>query len=188
SNAAYSISTGVAEIVPGLGVPLVVTDMVVLTKNQAYLVYKLGLTLGMSTDWQAYVTEFGSVLGSGFIWRQVARSLIGLVPGWGIIPKVVVAYSGTYVVGNVVLQWYLTGRHVTRGQMKELSKQAAEKGKELAGRLTARLPRSQAKVKKTRLLAAKTRQTCQACGKGNTAEAVYCQYCGERLTRPTPGS
>lgn len=159
SNAAYSISTGVAEVVPVLGIPLYMTDMVVLTKNQAYLVYKLGLTLGMSTDWQAYITEFGGVLGSGFLWRQVARSLVGLVPAWGIIPKVAVAYSGTYVVGNAVLQWYLTGRHVSRGQIKALYEQAFEKGKELAGRLTARLPHPRLpKGKKARRLPVRTRK------------------------------
>lgn len=188
SNAAYSISTGVAEVVPVLGIPLYVTDMVVLTKNQAYLVYKLGLTLGMSTDWQAYITEFGGVLGSGFLWRQVARSLVGLVPAWGIIPKVAVAYSGTYVAGNAVLQWYLTGRHVSRGQMKVLYGQAFEKGKELASRLTARLPHPRLpKGKKTRRLPAKTRQNCPACGKENAAEAAFCQYCGEKLGETAAG-
>ena len=189
SNAAYSISTGVAEVVPVLGIPLYVTDMVVLTKNQAYLVYKMGLTLGMSTDWQAYIAEFGSVLGSGFIWRQVARSLIGLVPAWGIIPKVAVAYSGTYVAGNAVLQWYLTGRHVSRGQMKALYSQAFGRGKELASRLTARLPHPRLpKRKKARQLPAKTQQTCPACGKENAAEAIFCQFCGERLSLPASGS
>jgi len=188
SNAAYSISTGVAEVVPVLGVPLYVTDMVVLTKNQAYLVYKLGLTLGMSTDWQAYIAEFGSVLGSGFLWRQVARSLIGLVPAWGIVPKVAVAYSGTYVVGNAVLQWYLTGRHVSKGQMKALYNQAFGRGKELAARLAARLPHPRLpKRKKARQLPAQTRQTCPACGKVNAAEAVFCQFCGERLSLPASG-
>lgn len=183
SNAAYSISTGVAEVVPVLGVPLYVTDMVVLTKNQAYLVYKLGLILGMSTDWQAYIAEFGSVLGTGFIWRQVARSLVGLVPAWGIVPKVAVAYSGTYVVGNAVLQWYLTGRHVSKGQMKALYNQAFGRGKELAARLAARLPHPRLpKRKKARQLPAKTRQACPACGKENAAEAAFCQYCGERLS------
>ena len=187
SNAAYSISTGVAEVVPVLGIPLYITDMVVLTKNQAYLVYKLGLTLGMSTHWQDYIAEFGSVLGSGFIWRQVARSLIGLVPAWGIIPKVAVAYSGTYVAGNVVLQWYLTGRHVSRGQMKALYGQAFGRGKDLAARLTARLPRLP-KRKKARQLPASTRSVCPACGKDNAPEAAFCQFCGERMTPLTPPS
>jgi uncharacterized protein (DUF697 family) len=141
SNAAYSISTGLAEIVPVLDLPLNLTDLVVLTKSQAFLAYKLGLLVGFSTRWQDYVTEFGGVIGGGFVWRQAARSLIGLVPGWGIIPKVAVAYSGTYVVGHAILGWYLSGRHLTAKQMRDLSIQAFTRGKEYARKLGEKLPK-----------------------------------------------
>ena len=135
SNAAYSFSTGVAEIVPVLDIPLNLTDMIVLTKSQAFLAYKLGLLFGFSTQWQDYVTEFGGVIGGGFLWRQIARQLIGLIPVWGIVPKVAISYSGTYVVGNAILGWYLTGRHLTAKQMRALSSQAFLRGKEYARRL-----------------------------------------------------
>ncbi|MGE5122875.1 MAG: hypothetical protein ACM3H7_00035, partial [Acidobacteriaceae bacterium] len=141
SNAAYSLSTGLAEIVPVLDLPLNVTDMIVLTKSQAFLAYKLGLLVGFSTRWQDYVSEFGSVIGGGFVWRQIARQLVGLIPAWGIIPKVAVAYSGTYVVGNAILSWYLTGRHLSAKQMRALSKQSFSRGKELALKLAEKLPR-----------------------------------------------
>jgi uncharacterized protein (DUF697 family) len=142
SNAAYSFSTGVAEIVPVLDIPLNVTDMIILTKSQAFLAYKLGLLFGFTTRWQDYVTEFGGVIGGGFIWRQIARQLVGLIPVWGIIPKVAISYSGTYVVGNAILGWYLTGRHLTSKQMKALSAQAFGKGKDYAQKLAKKLPRS----------------------------------------------
>jgi uncharacterized protein (DUF697 family) len=148
SNAAYSFSTGLAEIVPVLDLPLNVTDLVVLTKSQAFLAYKLGLLLGFSTRWQDYVTEFGSVIGSGFVWRQVARSLIGLIPAWGIIPKVAVAYSGTYVVGNAILGWYLTGRKLSPKQMQALSVQAFTRGKEYARKLGQKIPKPRLTIRK----------------------------------------
>jgi uncharacterized protein (DUF697 family)/ribosomal protein L40E len=148
SNAAYSFSTGLAEIVPVLDLPLNVTDLVVLTKSQAFLAYRLGLLLGFSTRWQDYVTEFGSVIGSGFVWRQIARSLIGLIPAWGIIPKVVVAYSGTYVVGNAILGWYLTGRKLSPKQMRALSVQAITRGKEYARKLGQKIPRPRLAIRK----------------------------------------
>lgn len=141
SNAAYSFSTGLAEIVPVLDLPLNLTDLIVLTKSQAFLAYKLGLLVGFSTNWQDYVTEFGGVIGGGFVWRQAARSLIGLVPGWGIIPKVAVAYSGTYVVGHAILGWYLSGRHLSAKQMRDLSIQAFTRGKEYARKLVDKLPK-----------------------------------------------
>lgn len=141
ANAAYSVSTGVAEIVPVLDIPLNITDMLVLTKAQAFLVYKLGLVFGFSLKWQDYITEFGSVVGGGFMWRQMARMLVGLIPIWGVVPKVAVSYAGTYVVGHVVLQWYLTGRKVTRQQISAIYAQAFDKGKAYARTLIARAPR-----------------------------------------------
>jgi uncharacterized protein (DUF697 family) len=141
SNAAYSFSTGVAEIVPILDLPLNLTDMIILTKSQAFLAYKLGLIFGFSTHWQDYVTEFGGVIGGGFLWRQIARQLVGLIPVWGIVPKVAISYSGTYVVGNAILVWYLTGRHLSAKQMRALSSQAFSSGKEYARRLGGKLPR-----------------------------------------------
>jgi len=141
SNAAYSFSTGLAEIVPMMTIPLTVTDMVILTKSQAFLAYKLGLLVGFSTNWQDYLTEFGGVIGGGFIWRQIARQFIGLIPGWGVIPKVAVAYSGTYVVGHAILGWYMNGRHLTRKQMRALTTQAFTNGKAFAYKLGKKLPK-----------------------------------------------
>lgn len=158
SNAAYSFSTGLAEIVPVLDLPLNVTDMVVLTKSQAFLAYKLGLLLGFSTRWQDYISEFGGVIGSGFIWRQIARQLIGLIPAWGIIPKVAVAYSGTYVVGNAILGWYLTGKNLSPKQMRALYAQAFAKGKEYARKLGEKIPRPKLGRRKREKLPAPARQ------------------------------
>ncbi len=148
ANAAYSFSTGLAEIVPVLDLPLNVTDMIVLTKSQAFLAYKLGLLVGFSTHWQDYVTEFGGVIGGGFLWRQIARQLVGLIPAWGIIPKVAISYSGTYVVGNAILGWYLTGRNLSAQQMKALSAQAFLRGKDYARRLGEKFPKARLGTKR----------------------------------------
>lgn len=150
SNSAYSFSTGLAEMIPMLGIPLTVADIFVLTKMQAFMVYKVGLALGLSTNWQDYVVEFGGVLGGGFLWRQAARSLVGLIPVYGIIPKVAIAYAGTYVVGHVILRWYLTGKHLSRAEMGALFKEAMLKGREAAGRITRRKPKSTQTNKKIR--------------------------------------
>jgi uncharacterized protein (DUF697 family) len=186
TNAAYSLSTGLAQIIPILDIPLFLTDMVVLTKNQLFMVYKLGLTFGFSTRWQDYVAEFGSVLGSGFVWRQIARSLVGLVPVWGIAPKTAIAYAGTYVVGNAVLQWYLTGRHLSTSQMRQAYDEALSRGKNVARRLTSkrphvRLPKPRLSLpgrKPRSLPAASPALICANCGKPSAADARFCQYCG----------
>lgn len=202
ANAFYALSTGIAEAVPIFDIPLNITDMIVLTKAQAFLVYRLGLALGFTTRWQDYLGEFGSVVGGGFAWRQIARMLVGLIPVWGIVPKVAVAYSGTYVVGQVVLQWYLTGRHITNQQMRLLYLQALENGKKVAQRMVSRLPRPQiasrlphpkinARLPRLRLgrrkpeeLPASSEKSCPFCGKPNASDANWCQYCGQSFPVP----
>ncbi len=188
SNAAYAFSTGLAEIIPVLDLPLNITDMIVLTKAQAFMVYKLGLNFGFSTRWQDYLAEFGSVIGGGFVWRQFARELIGLIPVWGIVPKVAVSYAGTYVVGHAILQWYLTGRHVSRQQMNDLYKQAFARGKNFARNLVQKAPRPrltlrlvpQLGARKPKALAAPgNHKICANCGRQNAVDASYCQYCGQ---------
>lgn len=190
TNAAFSLSSGLAEAFPLLSLPVALTDMVILTKNQLFLVYKLGLALGYSTRWQDYVAEFSGVLGSGFVWRQLARTLVGLIPIWGIAPKVAVAYAGTFVVGNAVLQWYLTGRHLSRQQMRQLYSQAQARGKALAQTLLSKAPRlrlprielPKRKLALPRLPGRKShslagKQICPQCGRSNAADARFCAYC-----------
>lgn len=188
ANAFYSLSTGIAEAVPIFDIPLTITDMVVLTKAQAFLVYRLGLVLGFSTRWQDYLGEFGSVVGGGFVWRQAARMLVGLIPVVGIAPKVAVAYAGTYVVGHVVLQWYLTGRKLTNQQIRALYLQAIMNGKQIGQNMASRLPRPHMPSrlprphlgwKKAPALPAPSNKTCPQCGKPNAPDANLCQYCGQ---------
>jgi uncharacterized protein (DUF697 family) len=205
TNAAYSFGTGVAEVVPVLNIPMNVTDVFVLTKNQIFLVYKIGLALGMPTDLQSYFATFGGILGAGFFWRQTARSLVGLIPAWGIIPKVAVAYAGTEVVGTAVLHWYLTGRHITKEQIRQLYTQAFARAKKLVPRLRRsqqRLeegkPKRQRKSKRGAAqpaleapqatagalpagtaAGANGMRNCPNCSKPNAIDAVFCQYCGK---------
>lgn len=182
SNAAYALSTGVAEVVPVLNIPLNIADMVVLTKAQAFLVYRLGLLVGFSTRWQDYTAEFGSVVGGGFLWRQIARQLVGLIPVWGIVPKVAVAYTGTYVVGHAVLRWYLTGRHVTRRQLSAMYRQSFAEGKKIAASLIDRVPRPRRRKAAPELPASTGGTVCPNCGKLSADDAHFCQYCGQDLS------
>jgi hypothetical protein len=185
TNAAYSLSTGLAQTFAIFDLAVVVADTVVLTKNQAFLAYKLGLALGYSTRWQDYIVEFGGVLGNGLFWRQIAHTLVGLIPVWGIVPKTAISYAGTYVVGNAVMQWYLTGRHISGRQMKHLYSQAFERGKRVASGLLHKLPHPRLPERKRDALptprASKSSHTCPACGKRSAKDASFCQYCGQPL-------
>lgn len=182
SNATYSLTTGLAGIIPVLNIPLNATDMVVLTKAQAFMVYRLGLALGLSTRWQDYIREFGSVIGGGFMWRQLARTLVGFIPWLGIVPKVVVAYSGTFVVGNVIWHWYLTGRHLSGDQLKAVYRQAVETGKGVARELIERLPRKGAGSRRERAVHDARQEFAQPLlTSGADRQPRYCRFCGQPL-------
>lgn len=179
ANATYALGTGLAEVVAVLNLPLTLTDMVVLTKSQAFLAYRLGLVFGFSLEWRDYLAEFGSVIGGGFVWRQLARSLVGLIPMLGIVPKIAVAYSGTYVVGHAILQWYLTGRHLSSKQMRALSMQAFRRGQDTARHLLAKLDRKD-KSDKTGKLKKKVRKSAQ------TEQDLLSQEAGDELATILP--
>jgi uncharacterized protein (DUF697 family) len=135
ANALYAASTAFAGIVPVLNVPMNVADMVVLTKNQLVMAYKMALAEGKTGTPSSVMTEIIGVLGSAFLMRQAARSLVGLIPAWGAIPKVAVAYAGTYLVGKGVNVWLTDGQRLTERELKKVYNEALEKGKQVINRI-----------------------------------------------------
>jgi uncharacterized protein (DUF697 family) len=183
ASASYALGTGFAEVIPALDVPFNVADMMILTKNQALMVYKLGLGLGLSTRWQDHVAELGGVVGAGFLWRQIARQLVGLIPVWGILPKVAVAYAGTYAVGEAILYWYQTGHKMSGRGMHELYADALARGKQVAQNLLTRAPRpSLPRVSLPALPRPRAKNVCPNCGKKNPRNARFCAYCAAALS------
>lgn len=135
ANAIYAASTGVAEIVPVLNIPLNVADTVVLTKNQLVMAYKIALAAGRSGKSQDLIMEIIGVLGGGLLFRQVARGLVGLIPVWGIVPKVAVAYAGTVVIGSAASLWALEGKQASATDLRGLYRESLARGRALAERL-----------------------------------------------------
>lgn len=138
ANAAYSLGTGILEINPLTGLPLTVADTVILTKNQAVMAYKIALAMGMESDFKSVMPEIAGVIGGGFVLRQAARSLIGLLPGLGILPKVAVAFAGTMAVGEAVYFYAANGEALTRDGMKAMYNTALARGRDIAGNLAQR--------------------------------------------------
>jgi len=132
ANAGYAFSTGLAEIVPLLNVPLNISDLVVLTKNQLMMSYRIALAAGKDGRPREVIGEILGVIGGGLLFRQAARRLIGLVPVIGIVPKVAVAYGGTWAIGRAVALWATEGRKVSRERLKRLSDEGLARGREIA--------------------------------------------------------
>jgi uncharacterized protein (DUF697 family) len=129
ANAVYALGTGVAEIVPFLNVPMNLADVVVLTKNQIVMAYKIALGAGKRGTVKALLGQTLSVVGSGFMLRQMARQLVGLVPVIGIAPKVAIAYAGTWAVGKAVAVWAGGGAEVTKESVARYYGEALQRGK-----------------------------------------------------------
>ncbi len=140
ANAGYSFSTGLAEAIPILDIPLNIGDMIVLTKNQLVMGYRIALGAGKRGRPKELIGEILGVLGGGLIFRQIARQLVGFVPVLGIIPKVAVAYGGTWAIGRAVSLWATEGQKLTRGRLKELTREGLQRGREMARSLKRQPP------------------------------------------------
>ncbi len=145
TNALYSLTTGLAEAVPVLNVPLNLADVVVLTKNQLLMSYRIALAAGKRGRGRELMAEVAGVIGSGLLFRQAGRSLVGLIPGVGIAPKVAIAYGGTVAIGRAVSVWAQDGGKLTkeavRGFYLEASRRAKQVAKDLVGRAKSMAPR-----------------------------------------------
>lgn len=138
SNATYALASGLPEQIPIISVPFAAADILVLTKNQALLVYRLALAYGAPPDFQARIREVLPVVGGAFLWRQAARSLIGLIPVWGLVPKIAIAYAGTYTTGIAAWRWYDSGDLVSTDQLKRISNEAIAIGRKRAAEIIER--------------------------------------------------
>ncbi len=138
ANAAYAFSTGLAEVVPLLDIPLNIGDVVVLTKNQLVMAYRLALAAGKEGRPRDLLGEIVGVIGGGLLFRQIARQLVGLIPVIGIVPKVAVAYGGTWAIGRAVVLWATEGHRVAGRRLKALTREGLTRGRAVARTLTKR--------------------------------------------------
>jgi hypothetical protein len=81
-----------------------------------------------------------SVIGGGFLFRQVGRELVGLMPVIGVVPKVAVAYAGTLAIARAVIVWASEGVRLSPEGIKRAYRDAWERGKRLAQTLARRAP------------------------------------------------
>jgi hypothetical protein len=137
SNATVAVASGLPSAFVVLGLPIAAADSLILTKNQALLVYRLALAHGAPPEFRKRMIEISPVIGGAVVWRQVAGGLVGLVPGYGILPKTAVAYAGTYITGRAAELWYQKGV-VSKADLRRISAEASAKAKAVAAQMVAR--------------------------------------------------
>ncbi len=112
ANAQTALLASLPSLIPVLGMVLGgMADILVLTKNQAMLVFKLAALYGRDLDDRVGILkEIAPVVGSAFLWRTAARTAVGLAPApISALPKASIAYLGTYVVGQSARYYYERG-------------------------------------------------------------------------------
>jgi uncharacterized protein (DUF697 family) len=126
-NAQFALMSSLPSLIPVLGMFLGgVADILVLTKNQAMLVFKLAALHGRDVnDRMGVLREIAPVIGGAFVWRTAARTAIGLAPApISALPKAAVAYLGTYSVGQAARYYYERGDKPPPEVMREFQAEA----------------------------------------------------------------
>ena len=132
ANAQFALLTGATAAFPLLGALLPVnalSDIVILTKNQAMMTLRLAAAYGLSLEYKSRLKEIGPILGNAFGWRAVAREIVGVLP-FGFVAKAMIAYAGTASIGKAAQFYYETGETVTSAQAKRLYVEAYEASRE----------------------------------------------------------
>lgn len=132
ANALYALTTGMAEVVPILNAPLNLADMIVLTKNQLVMSYRIALAAGKRGTVRSVLGEVVSVIGGGFLFRQAGRQLVGLIPGAGVAPKVAIAYAGTHAIGRAVAAWADEGHRLSAAAVRRFYSEAWDRARAFA--------------------------------------------------------
>ena len=92
------------------------------------LIFKLAAVYGKNLDnrWRIY-SEMLPVVGAGLMWRTVAREVVTLIPlALGTVPKVAIAYAGTWVIGQSADVYYERGEKLNKEQVRAIYAQALE--------------------------------------------------------------
>lgn len=111
-------------------------DVLVLTKNQVVLLFKLAGLYGRDLRLRRQLLlEILPVVGGAFFWRTTARAAVGLLPPiLALVPKTLVAFTGTYTVGQMARFYFRSGDRPSPELIQELRNEGARLAREAFGR------------------------------------------------------
>jgi uncharacterized protein (DUF697 family) len=136
ANAQFALLANVPSVLPVFGTLATVSaDVLVLTKNQLLLVYKVAAIHGRNLDDKsAILREMAPVAGAGFFWRTIAREATTILPmAAGTVPKVAIAYSGTVAIGRAADYFYRFGRKPSKDLLESFYRTGMESLKRREG-------------------------------------------------------
>lgn len=141
ANAQFALIANIPSVIPIVGSLFSAgADLFVLTKNQVLLLFKVAAIHGRDLrDTSGILREIVPVVGSGLLWRTLAREAVSFLPLLaGTIPKVAIAYAGTFAVGRAADYYYRFGYAPTRAQRREFYAQGHDDLHEASSDIVAR--------------------------------------------------
>jgi uncharacterized protein (DUF697 family) len=144
-NAEFATIAAIPSLIPAL-LPffpaMAGADLLVLTKNQVIMMFRLAAIYGEDLDLKSRIRETLPVIGGAFGWRTIARELAGALPGpLGIPIKAGIAYSGTYAAGRAAQMVFDEGRRPTRQEMLRIYQEGSRLAREAVTHVQERLKR-----------------------------------------------
>ncbi|HXG24271.1 MAG TPA: hypothetical protein VNJ09_06925 [Chthonomonadales bacterium] len=135
SNAEFAMLNALPGLVPILG-PLLslggISDLLMLTKNQAMMLFRLAAAHDLPLDLRSRARDIAPLLGNAFGWRAIAREVVGVVPGGvGLAARGAIAYAGTIAIGQALHRFYHTGQLPTRAQINRFYREALAGAREI---------------------------------------------------------
>jgi hypothetical protein len=151
-NALFAVATALPDVIPSfVELPWAVgefaSDTAVLTMNQIRLAFLIAAASDVSIGYVEQRGQIASIITSAFGWRAIARELVAKIPfGGGLVPKGLVAYAGTYVVGLGLERYLRIGRGLTAEEKRDQYKRAYERGRVVVEEIVARFRPMRAKA------------------------------------------
>lgn len=135
ANAEFAMLNALPGLVPILG-PLLslgaMSDMLMLTKNQAMMLFRLAAAHNLPLNLRSRARDLAPLLGNAFGWRAIAREVVGVVPGGiGLATRGAIAYAGTMAIGQALHCLYHTGEAPSRTQIRRFYQEALARAKEI---------------------------------------------------------
>ncbi|MGH2470518.1 MAG: hypothetical protein ACRDGF_10610, partial [Chloroflexota bacterium] len=128
-NAQVALLSAIPQASLVLGPASVLTDTLVITKNQVVLALRLAAMNGRELN-RARAVEALPIVGAAFGWREAARELVGFLPaGLGVLPKAAIAYAGTLAAGKAAAWYYQTGHRLSEAQVRQLYRESSARAK-----------------------------------------------------------
>jgi uncharacterized protein (DUF697 family) len=126
-NAQFAALSNIPALIPVVGTVFAAgADFLVLTKNQLMMMYRLAAIYDRDLDdrWRVY-SELAPVVGAGMFWRTAARQVAAIMPVvLGAVPKVTIAYAGTYAVGQAARYYFEHGDSLSSEEFKQIYREA----------------------------------------------------------------